>query len=510
MRVRVADQRDREEAVRLFRRKLPDIPDVPELVEEREVLVVKLATGEVSAAVAFNAFPDVGLADLTLLAAEATGKGAGGFLMKALKEELAARRVVHVFANASKPAMGFFVKNDFTTTLTFPASLRVGRAHEFTNSIPIECQLQPSKKKIGARFSDTSEVELLCPGGELREGGGDGPYDVAIWKDARIAKLKGDMLLVQHGSSGMPEKEWIPRWTPRVQFNSKLKRVVEPIGKSTAETLRMTKRSAPKTAEKPRNPEKNSRHELTPMPVVVPRTRDFLCTPSPIPFRTALMEVTPSPVEQANPRPEKASALEASPVKGKRERLIGSPLSKRHIVSPPAKRQRRLSAVEPCNVCSFATAQLDNPLMECAGCDVVVHRRCYGVVVERKRGKGPLAPWYCDACAAGREERTCALCPVVGGALKATRDGHWVHSTCVLWGNGPHLINAEQMDDVAEVEPWCRQAGLTCGSCRKSGCCVGYCKVEGCGASFHPMCARKCGGVAEWNAELNLETGVGY
>lgn len=45
---------------------------------------------------------------------------------------------------------------------------------------------------------------------------------------------------------------------------------------------------------------------------------------------------------------------------------------------------------------------------------------------------------------AGCKAPACALCPTIGGALKQTTCGRWVHGACALWMPGIGLPDGEQ------------------------------------------------------------------
>eukprot|EP00961_Rhodomonas_salina_P001675 23305-Rhodomonas_salina.7 len=121
-------------------------------------------------------------------------------------------------------------------------------------------------------------------------------------------------------------------------------------------------------------------------------------------------------------------------------------------------------------------------MVECGGCGVCVHERCYGVEATGAREPASLSAWCCSACAStptsgpsragsrstgsgaadsaaakaerpedmlllptrapaqaacvlqgptdDREAARCVLCAVGGGALKGTAEGEWVHVLC--------------------------------------------------------------------------------
>ncbi|CDQ95188.1 unnamed protein product [Oncorhynchus mykiss] len=63
----------------------------------------------------------------------------------------------------------------------------------------------------------------------------------------------------------------------------------------------------------------------------------------------------------------------------------------------------------------------------CDKCNICVHQACYGIV------KVPDGNWLCRTCVLGIDPQ-CQLCPIKGGAMKATRAGtKWAHVSCALW-----------------------------------------------------------------------------
>ncbi|KAL4440395.1 hypothetical protein ABPG75_003396 [Micractinium tetrahymenae] len=135
-------------------------------------------------------------------------------------------------------------------------------------------------------------------------------------------------------------------------------------------------------------------------------------------------------------------------------------------------------------------------ILSCARCRVHVHTHCYFV----QQAPPPGQPWLCDPCSVGLSRPPpCALCPVLGGALKRTSCGRWVHPTCALWLPEPevneearelHLVGV--VKDLHKVKP--QRYGLKCQFCqqRNAGACMQCCEPK-CFASFHPLCARQAG-----------------
>lgn len=82
-----------------------------------------------------------------------------------------------------------------------------------------------------------------------------------------------------------------------------------------------------------------------------------------------------------------------------------------------------------CDVCGEDAEFDGNHLLQCDKCGCMVHTECYSV---QHRPDGRL--WLCDVCRLGlKTPPPCALCPVVGGIMKPTTCGRWVHCACALW-----------------------------------------------------------------------------
>jgi hypothetical protein len=74
-----------------------------------------------------------------------------------------------------------------------------------------------------------------------------------------------------------------------------------------------------------------------------------------------------------------------------------------------------------CNVCDDDYLLEGNVLVQCSGCNLVVHQMCYGVE------EIPEGDWFCDTCSVAGvgcgSTIKCALCLMTGGALKPTDRG---------------------------------------------------------------------------------------
>ncbi|KAG0365443.1 putative PHD type zinc finger protein with BAH domain-containing protein, partial [Gamsiella multidivaricata] len=150
----------------------------------------------------------------------------------------------------------------------------------------------------------------------------------------------------------------------------------------------------------------------------------------------------------------------------------------------------------PCAVCDNMPA-FGEQLLSCQGCQLTVHRDCYGVpatVAHRK--------WNCDTCL-NNDNPTCSttyncvLCTKTSEqspqAMKKTTGNNWAHILCAVWIPETAVVDADRLSPVESIgrirhERW-KQA---CSICKqKAGACVGC--GEGCKKVFHVTCAREAG-----------------
>ncbi len=57
----------------------------------------------------------------------------------------------------------------------------------------------------------------------------------------------------------------------------------------------------------------------------------------------------------------------------------------------------------------------------------------------------------CHLLAGLRKPPVCELCPVMGGAMKATICGKWCHMICALWCPDPIGLNGGLLEGMGEV-----------------------------------------------------------
>jgi hypothetical protein len=151
-----------------------------------------------------------------------------------------------------------------------------------------------------------------------------------------------------------------------------------------------------------------------------------------------------------------------------------------------------------CYVCFEEEEDEEDLILQCDGCGIFTHMTCYGVP---EPPHGHL--WLCDTCKVGAAfPPSCALCPIVGGALKRTDCGRWVHPSCVIWLPENTFLNRELsyhnlqglVTGLSSVHPSRRK--LLCQVCKMPhGACMQCCE-PGCYAAFHIMCARQTEGYA--------------
>jgi PHD-zinc-finger like domain/PHD-finger len=128
------------------------------------------------------------------------------------------------------------------------------------------------------------------------------------------------------------------------------------------------------------------------------------------------------------------------------------PVDGRPSASDPASSEPQVVETV-CSVCCDGKTSFENPLVYCDGCDLGVHRYCYGI------SDIPEGDYYCDSCSYVKEVRrtnskaaikdlVCCLCPITGGALKLTSDGRWAHVSCALWLPGCWIANLRTMSPI--------------------------------------------------------------
>lgn len=104
--------------------------------------------------------------------------------------------------------------------------------------------------------------------------------------------------------------------------------------------------------------------------------------------------------------------------------------------------------------------------------------------------------WTCATCALGNPTPPpCALCPVIGGALKPTTCGRWAHVACATWIPETSFKDPEKVEPIDGLERIGKaRLALQCMLCkRKHGACIQCAGSRKCYATYHPLCARDAG-----------------
>lgn len=178
-------------------------------------------------------------------------------------------------------------------------------------------------------------------------------------------------------------------------------------------------------------------------------------------------------------------------------------LSERYPNMPFGYRAIRIDwkDLDRCNVCHMDEEYENNLFLQCDKCRMMVHARCYG----EESVDGGL--WLCKLCRVGAPETTppCRLCPVAGGAMKPTTDGHWAHLACAIWIPETCLSDIKTMEPIDGLgrinkDRW----KLLCSICFVPyGACI-QCSNSTCRVAYHPLCARAAGLCVELEDEDRL------
>ena len=147
-----------------------------------------------------------------------------------------------------------------------------------------------------------------------------------------------------------------------------------------------------------------------------------------------------------------------------------------------------------CCVCFDLESDEDNPIVFCEGCNIGVHKICYGMP------NVPDADWFCDRCAAGKQKAQlcCVWCGLDGGAFKRLASNGWSHVFCSLWhseiplaatiGHGQLVVPRSALHHNAKSssKPQPHPSCLFCGKAHGN---VVECAHDGCPRRFHHLCA---------------------
>ena len=183
---------------------------------------------------------------------------------------------------------------------------------------------------------------------------------------------------------------------------------------------------------------------------------------------------------------------------------------------PPSEYIQKVvwSSVDACHVCNeplMDYCDINDQILICDGCDVQVHKSCYGVE------KIPDGEWLCAGCEDGvsnlieNGRGMCALCPTPKGALARIKlkskfstnwraPGYHAHVACAL--TLPEISFTKAVDNdkkasesgssVLRIDAsklTSSRMTLKCEICGEEGACT-QCAMKKCFKAFHPLCAR--------------------
>ncbi|KAL6283363.1 hypothetical protein ACE6H2_014292 [Prunus campanulata] len=144
-----------------------------------------------------------------------------------------------------------------------------------------------------------------------------------------------------------------------------------------------------------------------------------------------------------------------------------------------------------CAICKSTDGDASDPIVFCDGCDLMVHATCYGDPLV----KGiPEGDWFCTQCSLSsvpsqsNEPSSCCLCPIKGGAMKATRDGRWAHIVCALYVPEVFFKDPEGREGIDCSKVPKRRWKERCYVCKSSRGCAIQCSELKCPLAFHVTC----------------------
>jgi len=165
-----------------------------------------------------------------------------------------------------------------------------------------------------------------------------------------------------------------------------------------------------------------------------------------------------------------------------------------------------ISEVRVCCICLGTHSSDLNEVVECDSCGILVHEGCYGVTesnsISSTASSCSTEPWFCEPCQGHVTNPTCQLCPNLGGALKETDTGLWVHLVCALYVPGIAFGELDKLTQVTLFEmPYNRWGAKSCALCSdpwlsRTGVCIG-CDAGMCRTFFHVTCAQREGLLSE-------------
>lgn len=137
-----------------------------------------------------------------------------------------------------------------------------------------------------------------------------------------------------------------------------------------------------------------------------------------------------------------------------------------------------------CMICEDEVTK-ENPIFACVGCDIKVHKFCYGIKESAKN-------WKCSPCRMGKTGFVkCQLCLQKGDPMKQANGDRWVHVICALFTEGVKFSNKNTMEPVDLSNVSASKRNKRCALCYTSQGYCSTCSFEKCKANFHITCAQK-------------------
>ncbi|XP_053990707.1 uncharacterized protein LOC128882899 isoform X2 [Hylaeus volcanicus] len=111
--------------------------------------------------------------------------------------------------------------------------------------------------------------------------------------------------------------------------------------------------------------------------------------------------------------------------------------------------------IKYCCICFEEEWEPDNPVLTCVRCFTSLHKKCY--IVPESTADDENEAFFCKRCTLEKKRHDmfisgsirCDFCNTLGGALKHTKEGGWVHVLCALF-----LLPAVVPEDLQTFDHW--------------------------------------------------------
>lgn len=137
-----------------------------------------------------------------------------------------------------------------------------------------------------------------------------------------------------------------------------------------------------------------------------------------------------------------------------------------------------------CSICDDEITY-ENPLYNCSGCELKVHKLCYGIV-------GNINDWKCSLCQLNKTNFVkCQLCLQKGGAMKPTVCNKYVHVLCALFTSGVTFLDETLMEPIDISNVSSSKCNKICSFCYSTQGFASKCAHKKCKNRLHVTCAQK-------------------